>query len=695
MQLVAGLTDELNLEQNRTYVQDSRRPPITNASMALYQMNVLKSPYNEDLNHDVLSLLEMIILDMIKMERKGETIDRQLVRACCYMLEGLYESISEEETTKLYLTSFEPKFLESSRDFYREEGKQLLAEADASTFCSHARRRLKEEEERCQQTISKLSEQKIISVVETELIQAHMAEVIELEGTGVKNMIDNDRIRDLANVFDLVVRVDPRRVPLKNAIQKRVVDLGNEINKTTNAAATEKIVKPTSKDDKADGEKSAPDKSMNQQTAAAISWVEEVLKLKAKFDAIWETAFKRDNVLEKALEVSFQDFINANNRSSEHLSLFLDEYLKKGGKGKSADEVDAIIDSGITLLQYLGDKDLFETYYKKHMAKRLLLKKSISRDIERQILSKMKVKLGNQFTQKMDGLIRDMELSDTLNTQYKDYVNKLGDIDPRRVDVEASILTTNVWPFDGLLKPTDDEAARRECKYPEVIERARSRYTKFYLDKHTGRKLTWLPNMGTADVRATFKGSSGKSRRYEVNISTFGMVILMLFNDLAPGASLTFEEIEAETNISQQDLKRNLQSLSLSPKWRMLKKDPMSKDVKPTDKFSFNEDFTSQFLKIKVSAVSQSSKTENSDERKETQKRADEERGHSIEAAIVRIMKARKTLTHQQLMTETLTQLSSRFQPDVNMVKKKIEALIDREYLERGGDDSNSYKYLA
>jgi cullin 3 len=47
-------------------------------------------------------------------------------------------------------------------------------------------------------------------------------------------------------------------------------------------------------------------------------------------------------------------------------------------------------------------------------------------------------------------------------------------------------------------------------------------------------------------------------------------------------------------------------------------------------------------------------------------------------------------------MTETLQQLSSRFQPDVNMVKKRIEALIDREYLERGPNANKpSYKYLA
>ena len=71
-------------------------------------------------------------------------------------------------------------------------------------------------------------------------------------------------------------------------------------------------------------------------------------------------------------------------------------------------------------------------------------------------------------------------------------------------------------------------------------------------------------------------------------------------------------------------------------------------------------------------------------------------RGFVVEAAIVRIMKQRKELSHAQLVTETLTQLSSQFKPDVGMIKKKIESLIEREYLERMEDAPvPSYRYLA
>ena len=606
-------------------------------AMALFRTQVLRSPATDQSDINVMAILESAILDMIAMERKNEIIDRPLIRACICMLEELYETFQEEESSKLYLTSFEPKFLESSRVFYNREGQDLVANADAGTFCRHARKRLREEDERCQQTLSTLTDQKIKNVVDKELIGAHIRDVINMDGTGVKHMLDNDRLEDLSNVFDLNSRVDPKKAALKDAVQKRIVSLGSEINNMSSGAV---VPPPNNASEQVKKEEGERDKNVNQQTASAIKWVDDVLTLKTKYDRIWEEAFKKDSNMEKALEYSFQEFINANQRSSEHLSLYLDEYLKKGAKGKTDLEVDANLDKGILLLQYIQDKDHFENYYKKHLSKRLLQRKSASMDIERQMISKMKMKVGNTFTQRLESMFKDMALSEDLTKQYKRHVAELGDPDTTRIDLEASILTTTMWPVDSMVRRNEDGSTKTACIYPPVVENARKRFEHFYLKKHSGRTLSWQPQLGSADIRATFTRPDGKTKRHELNVSTYAMVILLLFNDLPADQCLSYEEIQARTSIPENELCRNLQSLAVVPKTRILKKDPMSKEIRPGDKFCFNESFTSPYMKVKVGVVSNAgSKAENSDERRATKRKADEERGTTIEAAVVRIMK--------------------------------------------------------
>lgn len=82
---------------------------------------------------------------------------------------------------------------------------------------------------------------------------------------------------------------------------------------------------------------------------------------------------------------------------------------------------------------------------------------------------------------------------------------------------------------------------------------------------------------------------------------------------------------------------RNLQSLAVAPKTRLLRKEPMSKDIRPDDRFYYNENFSSKYLRIRVGVIANRAETEK--ERKETGNKVDETRAHQVEAAIVRIMK--------------------------------------------------------
>ena len=117
-------------------------------------------------------------------------------------------------------------------------------------------------------------------------------------------------------------------------------------------------------------------------------------------------AGKWSNIILKFLQVissDFEHFLNLNKRSPEYLSLFIDDKLKKGVKGLSDAEVESVLDKSMILFRFLQEKDAFEEYYKRHLARRLLNQKSASDDSEKMMISKLKSECGCQFTSKLEG----------------------------------------------------------------------------------------------------------------------------------------------------------------------------------------------------------------------------------------------------------------------------------------------------
>ncbi|KAJ3574461.1 hypothetical protein NPX13_g4354 [Xylaria arbuscula] len=709
--MAMNMNADILMYLDRGYGEDNRRPPIYATTIGLFRDNILRKNLGATgSNYDVFDILNATIIDQINMEREGDVIDKALLRSCVSMLEGLFETDAEVELERLYLTTFEPFFIRTSHDFYRIECERLLREADARSWLRQTQRRLAEEAARCQTTISPLSEQKIASVVDEELIMKHLDEFLQLEGSGIRAMIDNDRLEDLKILFSLVSRVDDKVASLRNALSLRVMELGNEIEQNLNNTDFSIAQDVGSEETPGDGEKAKP-KTLNataQLTAAAIKWVDDVLQLKDKFDQLWVACFDRKAVIETALTRSFSAFINRFDRASEYVSLFIDDNLKRGLRGKTEAEVDIILDKAITLLKHLNEKDKFESYYQKHLARRLLHGKSESEEIEQEMISRMKRELGNNFTQKFEGMFRDMSTSRETTEQYRNHVRGLGEAEDSRVDLNISVLAGNNWPKEIMGRSTGlSDETKTKATYPPEIQSLQKSFFEFYTKNRNGRVLTWVGSAGSADVKCIFPkvpgkatGPLSKDRRYEINVSTYGMIVLMLFNTTKDDEWLSFEDIQATTNIPQPDLINVLTSLSVIKQFRILVKESQTKSAaKPGDRFMFNSEFVSKAIKIKIPSVSAANRVENDEERKKTDEKNLETRKHVADSVIVRIMKQRKELTHTQLVNEVIQVLSSRFKPDMSLIKGQIESLIFREYLERDelpdGTTADKYKYVA
>ncbi|KAJ6895008.1 hypothetical protein NC652_028680 [Populus alba x Populus x berolinensis] len=142
---------------------------------------------------------------------------------------------------------------------------------------------------------------------------------------------------------------------------------------------------------------------------------------------------------------------------------------------------------------------------------------------------------------------------------------------------------------------------------------------------------------------------------------------------------LSFQDIKDSTGIEDKELRRTLQSLACG-KVRVLQKLPKGRDVEEDDSFVFNEGFTAPLYRIKVNAIQMKETVE---ENTSTTERVFQDRQYQT----------RKVLSHTLLITELFQQLKFPIKPAD--LKKRIESLIDREYLERDKNNPQIYNYLA
>ncbi|RKO83632.1 Cullin family-domain-containing protein [Blyttiomyces helicus] len=409
--------------------------------------------------------------------------------------------------------------------------------------------------------------------------------------------------------------------------------------------------------------------------------VEDLLKFKLRLDDVFSRAFQRADAFGNSLKESFENFINMRqNKPAELIAKFVDVKLR-GEKGVSEDEMEAALDRCLVLFRFIQGKDVFEAFYKKDLAKRLLLSKSASFDAEKSMLGRLQSGIltsilystseecGSGFTSKLEGMFKDIEISKDIMAscrQSQKYMEKLNGL-----ELNVNVLTASFWP-------TYPPA---EVLIPQELAECQEAFKTFYMGKHNGRKLTWQNSLGHCVLKSSFP--NGKK---ELSVSIFQSIVLLLFNT---SDTLTYEEIRAATGIDPKELGRTLQSLACG-KVRALVKTPRSRDVSRTDSFQVNIAFEHQLFRIKINSIQLK---ETAEERQVTNERVFQDRQYAVDAAIVRIMKMRKQLLHTALITELFDQLKFAIKPAD--LKKRIESLIDRDYLERDATNSSMYVYVA
>lgn len=373
--------------------------------------------------------------------------------------------------------------------------------------------------------------------------------------------------------------------------------------------------------------------------------------------------------------------VNDTNVVAEALAKYVDLHMKDSKKQQPDNNWASNVISGIFC--YLQAKDVFEAFYKKDLAKRLLWNKIVSMDVERNFVSLLKAECGAGYTAKMEGMFQDMDWSRETMTRYKQSSFQEGPND--QLDMDIQVLTTGFWPvyqqYPNLILP------------PALEERQRH-FTDYYKTKYQGRRMTWQYFLGHVSVQFKPKPTGPK---YSLIVSLCQALVLLQFNG---DEEMKLPQLMKATGLDDRnEMQRILQSLSMGKEGtRVLQKrdhdiektKKLRRSVDDNDSFRVHTSFKSNQRRIRITNILIQ---ETKEERTKTVEGVSRDRLYLIDAVLVRIMKARKTILHQQLIPQVLEQVKVPAQP--SDVKKRIESLIEREYMERDTKDRNRYNYLA
>ncbi|KAI0059900.1 Cullin-4B [Artomyces pyxidatus] len=548
------------------------------------------------------------------------------------------EVIRHLQAHGMYNGRFEMVYLQNLNTFYTAQSKSLATPGkDALVFLAFCLEKIDEEMTRAKAVLPQGSWDAVREATERGLLAEHLEWFAR--GT-IGTLIDAKDLPKLSTLNGLLHRASGTKELMEAFtafVQARVVDIVTDAPR--------------------DGD-----------------MVERLLEFKAAADLAVQKALTDDvgrpqKDLGYALTDAFSTGFKARpTKPAEMIAKHVDRLMRKGQRGASDEEFEAQLDAALALYRFTEDKDVFRTFYHRALAKRLLLERSASDDFEKAILKKLKEQYDPEFSMG-DHMFNDLALS---RDSMREYHARIGGEDVQKLNV--MVLQQSFWPFTTRPAKVD---------LPVNMQGELTAFSQFYQEKHQGHRLEWNHGLGTVSLKGVF--TPGQK---ELSVTLYQAVVLLLFNN---AKEIPFLDLKASTGLEDAELRRTLQSLACGKK-KVLKKRPVGKDVDDGDIFEFNDDFSDPRARVHINSIQVK---ETPDETKRTHHAIEGDRKHYLDAAIVRIMKARKRMTYEQIKTETIDAVKKHFVPDVSSIKQRVDSLVEQDYIKRDEDDRNVFVYVA
>ncbi|CAD8206715.1 unnamed protein product [Paramecium octaurelia] len=604
------------------------------------------------------------ILDVLLESRQKQLLLDKQIKSLCELFvvmgantvklkyekeQGMYDYICQNflETEKFYKENFEKKFLEETQKFYKCQisERQNLGVIE---FVRWALRVIQLEEQMCLESYSKSYDQ--IKKLFNQLFVIEQAE--RLSAGGVQYLLQDGRFAQLGELYNLISRESSCVKFIAQESQIYFLVIARQVN--SNFYDTSK------------------QQQVNKQVLAE-QYCNQMFDLMEKTLQTIKNYMQNDIKLISAYETAFTAAFNELQESFFQLAVYADIQIRSQ-KGVNEIETDKKLNKIFSLFQLLYSRDKFLQQHKKYLQFRLLNQQTQNINLEKQLLQKFKGETQTNVLSELQNMVNDIQQSYRFATDQMIHKNQ-------KFDLTVYLLSYGYWPIGNI---------QDQIIAPQEILSSLSLYEKIYLTKNSGRILFWTYNKGQGELNYKIKND-----KYYLIVTTFQMITFLLFNK---ENQLTIQQIQERTKINIVDLENSLIPF-ICNKVLQRQKEDLDEFSDKNEIIKLNFDFNNKQKKLKLlpNAKMQPKRQlrkagELTQEEREQEEQLIKQREFVVDSQLVRTMKSKKSVTHSDLIAQC-AQIITIFKPDTKFIKKRIENLIDREYIKRDERDCNLYHY--
>ncbi|CAG9472175.1 unnamed protein product [Plasmodium vivax] len=683
-----------------------------NSSLCLsaYTKNIFKITLFNDLREVIRNIVYQIYDNLRKDEKEEEK------KLFCDLVH-LYKELDEDSNEKMYEHDIEKKILENVENYYKQEGDNWLLNLTFDEYIISIESSIQKEFEK-NKTLNLIEEtcERVTNIVVRILIYEKLEQLLSNKNN-IFDMLKSNNIRCLRRTYILFSYFPEAIEGLKKMIGDYVKTEGNNLKEKYIQMSRSISSNEKAADDVLCGSNVNSNITQQKDEYALCGYIDELIKLHNHYDNVFKLAFfaisnkSIDHHFKECLKDYFESFVEHEDEyfsTVKLLVLYADNILKKGDEPESltsqhgneeeasnesvggraahqmayppgedhpedANKKDTVelkkqMTEIVEIFNYTSNKESFFEYYRIYLANRLINNIYISLSVEKKFIENLYYLCGSQYTSKLVGMIQDMINNSTTNNKFLDFVNSKyalckNDLTLKNIHnfFSVKILNKGFWPT---LEKTPMKLSDTFNKYIELFE-------EYYKADNKNKKLEWIYELSEVILTCTFQNCV-----YYLYCNIVNAQIILLFNK---HKFINYEIVKRELHLDLKTFTNNMYSCLHYFKI-------ISSDDHPVDwnssTFFINPNFFYPHNKVYIKKATTLLSKEH--------EKIKEDRTMAIEAAIVRVMKAHKKLFYDQIFDYVKKSLSC-FAPTNQIIEKKIDLLVEREYLQK---EENSQVYI-